>query len=211
MQLAFGKVYFLSLKVQNVSLKLYFPTYHYFSIVELCREKDISLTKCAFSMLDGGSTNQGNLRGLKLYFSFHNGHHVSESCGSHKYALLPQKLVVESSFEPLGEADKLAVGLSAFFKASPLRTAVFENAQLVLRNRVLKLISPSATRWLTHGQCFSRILDLFIPTLATLNSLYTDKDDFKAFGFMLGMINPGLSCLALQDVFSVMSLLTHWL
>ena len=27
----FGKAYFLSLKVQNISLKLYFPTYHYFS------------------------------------------------------------------------------------------------------------------------------------------------------------------------------------
>ena len=31
LQLEFGKVYFLSLKVQNISLKMYFPTYHYFS------------------------------------------------------------------------------------------------------------------------------------------------------------------------------------
>ena len=197
-----------------MNLKLGLTANHFYNaIVELCREKGISLTNCVFSEMDGCATNQGRFRGLKLYFCYHNGHHISESCLSHKFALLPQHLVVESSFEPLEEADKLALGLAAFFKASPLRTAVFENAQLVLNNKVLKLIAPSATRWLTHGQCFSRILDLFIPTLATLNSLYTDKDDFKAFGFMLGMINPGfqLSCLALQDVFSVMRLLTHWL
>ena len=120
---------------------------------------------------------------------------------------------MESNYLPLEEADKLAVGLAVFFKSSSLKTAIFENTQTVLENRVLKLVSPSPTRWLTHGKCFSRILDLFLPTLVALNALYTDRDDFKALGFMLGMIHPSfqLSCLALHDVFGVMKVLTYWL
>ena len=150
---------------------------------------------------------------MKNYFTFHNPHHISESCGSHKLALLPQKLVVESDLDSLSEADKLAVGVSAFFKGSSLRTAIFEHTQTILRNKVLKLISPSPTRWLTHGQCFERLIELLQPALVALNSLYTDKEDFKALGFLLGMIQSNflLSCLALHDIFKVLSLLTHWL
>ena len=182
----------------------------YKATVQLLEGKCISLEKCAFSEMDGCATNQGRHKGLKHYFSYHNPHHVSESCGSHKLALLPQKLVVESNYQPLQEADKLAVGLAVFFKSSSIKTAAFENTQTVLENKILKLVSPSPTRWLTHGKCFSRLLDLFLPTLVSLNALYTDRDDFKALGFMLGMIDPAfqLSCLALHDVFRVMKLLT---
>ena len=156
---------------------------------------------------------QGTSKGLKHYFSFHNPHHISESCGSHKLALVTQKIVVEGRFEPLIEADKLAVGLSAFFNGSSLRTATFENTQQVIQNRALKLISPSSVRWLSHGKCFDRIIEVILPAIATLNSLFVEKEDFKALGFLLEMIQPSflLSCLALNDVFRVIGLLSHWL
>ena len=36
-KLELGKVYSLSLKLQNIGLKLYFPAYYYFSIVLLLK------------------------------------------------------------------------------------------------------------------------------------------------------------------------------
>ena len=185
----------------------------YNAIEELCRGKGISLQNCVFSEMDGCSTNQGRIKGLKLYFSFHNPHHISESCGSHKLAIGTKKHVVEGKFPTLREADQLAVALASFFHGSSLRTAIFENTQQVLEGRVLKLISPSATRWLTHGNAFERLLVVLPSTLVALNSIYTDKEDFEALGLLLGMIRPTflLSCLALHDVFKVMSQLTHWL
>ena len=198
----------------NMNAGLGLTAKHFYdAVVELCRKKGISLADSVFSEMDGCATNQGRSKGLKNYFTFHNPHHISESCGSHKLALLPQKLVVESDLNSLAEADKLAVGVSAFFKGSSLRTAIFEHTQTILRNKVLKLISPSPTRWLTHGQCFERLIELLQPALVALNSLYTDKEDFKALGFLLGMIQSNflLSCLALHDIFKVLSLLTHWL
>ena len=166
--------------------------------------------------MDGCATNQGRRRGLKNYFIFHNGLHISESCGSHKVALLPQKLVVNGKYQCLQEADSIAVGLSAFFNDSSLRTAILENTQKVMSLNVLKLVSPASTRWLSHLQCSERLIDVLPSVLPALNSIYTridDKKDMKALGFMLAIIKPDfiLSCLALHDVFKTMSLLIHWL
>ena len=184
----------------------------YTAALDLCTKKGLSLRDCVFSELDGCSTNQGRMRGLKNYFFFHNPHHICDSCGSHKIALLPQKLVVDGAYRCIKEADSVAVGLAAFFKESPLRTAVLENTQKVLNQKVLKLISPASTRWLTHLQCSQRLLEVLPSVLPALNSIYTDRDDMKALGFMLAIIRPDflLSCLALHDIFQTLSLIIHW-
>ena len=46
-----------------------------------------------------------------------------------------------------------------------------------------------------------------------LNTIYMEKEDMKALGFMMAIIKPEflLSCLALHDIFQAMSLLIHWL
>jgi hypothetical protein len=185
----------------------------YDSTQELLRKKGVSLSECMFSELDGCNTNQGRHGGLRLYFCFENPHHISESCSSHKLALLSQKLVVEGPLEALSDADNLAVQLAVFFKGSSVRTAVFEHTQTVMENRALKLIIPSPTRWLTHGTCFKRLIRVFSSILESLNSIYVEKKDLKALGFLLAMIEPTflLSCLVLNDVFLVMRKLTLWL
>ena len=180
---------------------------------ELCEKKGLLIEKCAFSEMDGCATNQGRRKGLKLYFNYHNPHHISESCGSHKIALLPKKLIVEGQFECLQNADNVAVRLSAFFQESSLRTAVLENTQKVLNFKVLKLISPASTRWLSHLQCSKRLIEVLPSVLPALNAIYVEKEDMKALGFMLAIIRPDflLSCLALHDIFEAMSVLIHWL
>ena len=198
----------------NMNVGLGMTARHFYTAaLDLCTKKGLSLHDCVFSEMDGCSTNQGRMKGLKNYFIFHNPHHICDSCGSHKIALLPLKLVVNGVYRCLKEADGVAVGLSAFFKESPLRSAVLENTQRVLNQKVLKLISPAATRWLSHLQCSERLLVVLPSVLPALNSIYTDRDDMKALGFMLAIIRPDflLSCLALHDVFQSMSLLIHWL
>ena len=153
---------------------------HYYDvIVKVCDGKGLDLQKCIFSEMDGCSTNQGCIKGLKLYFPTLNPFHVSESCGSHKLARLPPKIIDELDLKPLTEADALVVNLVSFFRGSSLRTAIFENAQIIMELGVLKLQAPSHTRWLSHGPSFTRILERFIPLLETLNSIHCDKDDAK--------------------------------
>ena len=195
----------------NMNAGLGLTAKHFYKAAQdLCSKKGINLENCVFSEMDGCSTNQGKRKGLKLYF---NPHHISESCGSHKIALLPQKLVVEGPYPCLKDADSVAVGLSAIFKISSLRSAILENTQKVLKQKVRKLISPSSTRWLSHLHCSERLTKVLLPVLHAMNAIYLEKDDINALGFMMAVIRPEflLSCLALHDVFQALSLLIHWL
>ena len=163
--------------------------------------------------MDGCATNQGKHKGLKNYYIFENGHHISESCGSHKVALIIKNLLLEGQYECLKETDDVAVGLASYFKDSSLRTAILENAQKILGHKVLKLFSPSPTRWLSHKDCYPRLLEILPSVLVALNSIYTDKKDMKALGFMLSLTKSDLllSCLANIDIYEVLSPLIHWL
>ena len=198
----------------NMNTGLGLTAHHFYQAAkDLLFKKGLDIENCVFSEMDGCSTNQGRRKGLKKYFMFHNPHHISENCGSHKVALLPKKLIVEGPYQELQDADKIAVGLSAFFKESSLRTAILENTQIVLKHKVLKLISPASTRWLSHLNCSERLLQVLPSVLPALSSIYTEREDMKALGFMLSIIRPEflLSCLAFHDVFKAMSLLIHWL
>ena len=109
------KEHYLGTVNMNASLGLT-AKHFYKAALDLCSKKGLNMENCAFSEMDGCSTNQGKRKGLKLYFIYHNPHHISESCGSHKVALLPQKLIVEGPYQCLKDADSVAVGLSAFLK-----------------------------------------------------------------------------------------------
>ena len=77
----------------------------------------------------------------------------------------------------------------------------------------MTLVIPISVRWLSHINCYPRVLEMLPALLPALNSIYTDKDDFKALGFLLSLLKPEflLSTLALIDIFQALSLLIHWL
>lgn len=206
------KEHYLGIIDMNRGLGLTAMHFHQ-ALSQLAEKKDIDLKNCVFSELDGCPTNQGNRKGLRLYFSFYNPHHKSESCLSHKAALLPQHLVVEGEYSALSKADSLVVAIALYFKSSSLRSAVFENTQLVLEVKSLKLFLPSPTRWLSHGKSFARFLERFTSVLVSLNSIYVDKEDYAALGHLMSLLEPEfhLSCLALHDIFLVLNPLTLWL
>ena len=175
---------------------------HYIATKKLFEEKGIDLKNAACSDLDGCSTNQGVHAGFKLYFNYHNPHHLHQSCNCHHLALVIKRKISESRFKVVANADKLMLALYVHFKNGSVRTAIFENTQIVLEHTVLKLICPSATRWLSHEACFRRILEVYEPTVMTLNQLYEDRDDIEALGLLMQIADPSfvLTAMMLADL-----------
>ena len=83
----------------------------------------------------------------------------------------------------------------------------------MLEMKVLKIVCPSSTRWLTHEFCFRRVLVVFEPVLLALSQLYHDRRDNEALGVLVQMVDPEfvLSSLMLADMLGVIRPLTVWL
>jgi hypothetical protein len=175
---------------------------HYTATLKLFEENGVDLKNAACSDLDGCSTNQGVHAGFKLYFKYHNPFHLHQSCNSHRLALIPKRKVSESRFKIVSNADKIMIALFMHFKNGSVRTAIFENCQIVLENQVLKLICPSSTRWLSHEACFRRILEIYPATVMTLAQLYEDRDEVEALGILMQIIDPEfiLAAMMLADM-----------
>ena len=185
----------------------------YIVTLNLCNQKGLDLAKVQFSDLDGCNTNSGKFQGFKLYFCYHNPHHLHQVCNSHTLALIPQHKVTESRFRAVRDADKLMISLYVLFKSSSVRLNIFERSQIVLEEKVLKIICPSATRWLTHEQCFSRIMEVYEAVLTALAQLYEERGDVDAQGILLQLSDPRfvLTALMLVDMLAIIRPLTLWL
>ena len=85
----------------NMNSGLGLTAWHFYkAALDLCGEKGLNLENCFFSEMDGCATNQGKHKGLKNYYSFCNPHHISESCGSHKIAIIVKDLDLMSRAYP---------------------------------------------------------------------------------------------------------------
>ena len=185
----------------------------YTSTLNLFQQKNIDISKVQFVDLDGCNTNSGRFQGFHLYFHYHNPHCLHQICNSHTLALIFKHLVVDSRFRPVSDADKLMVNLYVLFKASSVRLSIFEKSQIILEDKVLKLVCPSATRWLSHEHCFSRIMEVYEATLTALAHLYEDRGDIDALGLLIQLSDPKfvLTALMLVDTLGIIRPLTLWL
>ena len=186
---------------------------HYLATLNLCNQKGLDLSKVQFSDLDGCNTNNGDLKGFKLYFLYHNLFHLHHTCNSHTLALIPKHKITDSRYKCIADADSIMVSLHVLLKKSTVRLNVFERCQIVLEMKVLKIVCPSSTRWLTHEFCFRRVLEVFEPVIMALAQLYQDRADVEALGVLIQMIDPQfvLSALMLADMLAVIRPLTLWL
>ena len=186
---------------------------HYTETLNLCKSKGLDLSKVQFIEFDGCNTNDGDWQGFKLYFRYHNPHNIHQICNSHTLALIPKHKITESQFRVVADADRLLISLHVLFKNSSIRTEIFENSQMILEDKVLKLISPSSTRWLSHERSFMRIMDVYEATLIALAQLYEDRGEVEALGLMIQLSDPQfvLTALMLIDTLGVIKPLTLWL
>ena len=185
----------------------------YISTLNLLKKKNLNLSKVQFVDLDGCNTNSGRFQGFHLYFHYHNPHCLHQICNSHTLALVFKHLVVDSRFRLVSDADKLMISLHVLFKTSSVRLSIFEKSQIILEDKVLKLVCPSATRWLSHEHCFSRIMEVFEATLTALVTLYEDRGDVDALGLLIQLTDPKfvLTALMLVDMLGIIRPLTLWL
>ena len=186
---------------------------HYNATLHFCNQKGLDMSKIQFSDLDGCSTNSGDMQGFKLYFIHHNCHHLPHTCNCHTLALIPKHKIVDSRFKIIANADSLMLALYVLFKKSSIRLNIFEKSQLFLEMKVLKLICPSSTRWLTHEFCFRRILEVFEAVLLALSELYHERGEVEALGLLIQLTDKSfvLCALMLADTLGVMRPLTLWL
>ena len=186
---------------------------HYTATLNLCKTKGLDLAKVQFVDLDGCNTNAGDMQGLKLYFRYHNPHNLHQTCNSHTLALIPKHKITDSRFRVVADADKLMINLHVLFKNSCVKLNIFEKSQIFIEDKVLKLVSPSATRWLSHERCFVRIMDVFEGTLIALAELYEVRGDVEAMGLMIQLSDPQfvLTALMLIDMLRIVKPLTLWL
>ena len=186
---------------------------HYQATLGLCNKKGLDLEKVQFSDLDGCNTNSGDVQGFKRYFLYHNPFHLPHTCNSHTLALIPKHKITESRFRCIADADSIMVSLYSLLKNGTVRTSVFEKCQIVLEMKTLKIICPSATRWLTHEFCFRRVLEVYEAVLIALAQLYQNRGDVEALGVLIQMVDPDfvLSAMLLADMLGVIRPLAVWL
>ena len=186
---------------------------HYLAVLDLCNKKGLDMSKIQFSDLDGCPTNAGDMQGFKLYFIYENPHHLPHTCNSHTLALIPKHSIVDSKFRVIYNADKLMIAIFVLFKKSSIRLNIFEQSQIMLEMKVLKLICPSSTRWLTHEHCFRRILEVYEAVLLALSELYQERGEVEALGLLIQLTEPTfvLSALMLAATLGVVRPLTLWL
>ncbi|KAJ8935246.1 hypothetical protein NQ314_012921 [Rhamnusium bicolor] len=106
---------------------------------------------------DNASVMMGSKESVKQYLLNSNLHLISNGCICHTI-----HLVAVSAAACLPERlENLLQNISTYFSRSPKRQSVLETFQEYMRNDKLKILKPSATRWLALSKCVDRILEMW--------------------------------------------------
>lgn len=106
---------------------------------------------------DNASVMMGPKESVKQYLLNSNPHLISNGCICHTIhlvavsaaACLPEKL------------DNFLHNICTYFSRSPKRQSILENFQEYMMNEKLKILKPSATRWLALSKCVDRIIEMW--------------------------------------------------
>lgn len=106
---------------------------------------------------DNASVMMGSKESVKKYLLNSNPHLISNGCICHTI-----HLVAVSAAACLPEnLENFLQNISTYFSRSPKRQSVLETFQEYMNNAKLKILKPSATRWLALSRCVDRILEMW--------------------------------------------------
>ena len=73
-----------------------------------------------------------------------------------------------------------------FFSRSTKRTSALSNVQIALEVHSVKLVQPSATRWLAHEGCVKRVLQIYPSLLLCLEEIRDEwgQEAAEAAGYL---------------------------
>ncbi|KAJ8928296.1 hypothetical protein NQ314_019151 [Rhamnusium bicolor] len=106
---------------------------------------------------DNASVMMGSKESVKQYLLNSNPHLISNGCICHTIHLVA---VSAAAYLP-ERLENLLQNVSTYFSRSPKRQSVLETFQEYMRNDKLKILKPSATRWLALSNCVDRILEMW--------------------------------------------------
>lgn len=148
-------------------------------ICEQFKSRAINLDSVVALSFDGGSNFSGSKKGVQALLKEQNcPHAVYIHCRSHCLQLALQRsatnvLPIKRIFSALGDLFNL-------FSRSAKRCEILRNVQIALQIKTLKLVQPSATRWLAYEQCVTQILKIYPAVLSTLEQLHVDGGDLSS-------------------------------
>ena len=150
-------------------------------------EKKIDKTKIRFSCLDGTNAMSGKRKVFQRRIRHVSPFAVYMNCRNHRLACLVHLLKSSSELESL---DKLLLSLWKLFEYSPVKQAVFENAQKLDDLKPLKILKACTTRWLTHGETSACVISRFKQVMAALDALTNEKRVEDAKGIRDQLLSP---------------------
>ncbi|KAJ8953780.1 hypothetical protein NQ314_007217 [Rhamnusium bicolor] len=108
---------------------------------------------CAYN----ASVMMGSKESVKQYLLNSNPHLISNGCICHTIHLV----AISAAACLLERFENLLQNISTYFSRSPKRQSVLETFQEYMMNDKLKILKPSATRWLALSKCVDRILEMW--------------------------------------------------
>ena len=97
------------------------------------------------------------------------------NCRNHRLPLSLPHLTNDKEFVPLlANYANFLLGAWKMFRYRSKKCAIFESIQEIYNKKPQKILKAATTRWLTHGQASTRVLDRFKEILTTLESICED-------------------------------------
>lgn len=106
---------------------------------------------------DNASVMMGKKESVKQYLLNSNQFLISNGCICHSIHLV----AVSAAACLPDHLENLLQNISTYFSRSPKRQSVLESFQEFMQNEKLKILKPSATRWLALHKCIERILNMW--------------------------------------------------
>ena len=143
-----------------------------------------------FSGLHGTNVMNGEQKGLQHLICHIAPHSQYLNCRNHRLALCLVHLIAR--YRKLLELDGVLFSLWKMLRYSPIKQAIFEQAQEGSNLKPLKVLKACTTRWLTHGESCIRIISRFHPLIGTLVVVFFEIRDTEAKGVRDQLFEPNL-------------------
>ena len=161
----------------------------YSVLLDWLKKKDLQCSKLIGMGFDGAATFAGKKSGVQARLKKHAPHSVFVHCHCHKLQLACVQSA--NNTEGIKHVYTTLNTLWKFFHYSPKRCQNLKEIQKVLDIPDLKIVKPSATRWLSHEKCVSTVKKCYGAIVSALEeTIYQESHEPEALGISKILSKP---------------------
>ena len=181
-------------------------------VEEVFQTRNVDMNKIICCSFDGASNMSGHYGGLQAIIrEKYNRDLVYVHCHAHRLQLVAQS--ASGNFKVVYSTLSILGCLYNFFSRSTKRTSALSNVQLALEVCPVKLVQPSATRWLAHERCVKRVLQIYPSLLLCLEEIRDEwgQEAAEAAGLLsaLRSRNTLKALMVLDVVFGILGTMSR--